>query len=126
MIRNRLARIPCTSLLAACLLVTACDNGASGAGDSAADSAAQGTAALPGLSQYTTVPLSADLASLTEKERQMIPLLIDAARTMDTIYWEQAYGSRDSLLAQVNDPEIRLPFIFTGHLCSYILTTPAL
>ena len=107
MIRNRLARIPSTSLLAASLLVTACDSGAPGSGDSAADSAAQSTAAVPGLSKYTTVPLSADLASLTEKERQMIPLLIDAARTMDTIYWEQAYGSRDSLLAQVNDPDIR-------------------
>jgi hypothetical protein len=59
------------------------------------------------LAQYTTVRLTTDLDKLTASERQMIPLLIDAARSMDAIYWRQAYGSRDSLLRSINDPSIR-------------------
>ena len=59
------------------------------------------------LAQYTTVRLTADLDKLTENERQMIPLLIDAARSMDAIYWRQAYGNRDSLLQSIQDPGTR-------------------
>jgi hypothetical protein len=59
------------------------------------------------LAKYTTVRLTANLAALTPAERRMIPLLIDAAREMDTVYWAQAYGSRDSLLASVSDPDAR-------------------
>ncbi|HEX2091337.1 MAG TPA: hypothetical protein VHG28_03005 [Longimicrobiaceae bacterium] len=59
------------------------------------------------LAQYTTVRLTADLSRLSEKERQMIPLLIDAAREMDPIYWHQAHGNGDSLLASIRDPRLR-------------------
>ncbi|MDQ3207362.1 MAG: Zn-dependent hydrolase [Gemmatimonadota bacterium] len=59
------------------------------------------------LAQYTTVRLTADLDKLTASERQMIPLLIDAARSMDSIYWRQAFGHRDSLLQSIQDPGTR-------------------
>ncbi|HEV2146602.1 MAG TPA: hypothetical protein VGR37_04230 [Longimicrobiaceae bacterium] len=59
------------------------------------------------LNKYTTVRLTADLSGLSAKERQMIPLLIDAAREQDGVYWHQAYGNRDSLLARITDPEMR-------------------
>jgi hypothetical protein len=59
------------------------------------------------MSEYTTVKLSADTSALTAKEKQMIPLLIDAAKAMDPIFWEQTYGSRDSLYASVKDDGIR-------------------
>jgi hypothetical protein len=59
------------------------------------------------LAQYTPVRLTADLDALSENERRMIPLLIDAARRMDTIYWRQAYGNRDSLLGSIPDPITR-------------------
>jgi hypothetical protein len=59
------------------------------------------------LAQYTTVPLTTDLGKLTDNERKMIPLLIDAARHMDAIFWRQAYGNRDSLLQSIADPGIR-------------------
>jgi hypothetical protein len=59
------------------------------------------------LAQYTTVRLTADLAKLSENERRMIPLLIDAARSMDAIFWRQAYGNRDSLLRSIADPAIQ-------------------
>ena len=59
------------------------------------------------LAQYTSVRLTTDLDKLTGNERQMIPLLIDAARQMDAIYWRQAYGNRDSLLRSIQDPGTR-------------------
>ena len=57
--------------------------------------------------QYATVRLTTDLSTLSERERQMIPLLIEAAQQMDPIFWEQAYGNKDSLLATIDDPATR-------------------
>ncbi|HLL83419.1 MAG TPA: hypothetical protein VK420_12230, partial [Longimicrobium sp.] len=56
---------------------------------------------------YRTVRLTASLGALTPAERRMIPLLIQAAREMDEIFWMQAYGSRDSLMASLRDPGTR-------------------
>ncbi len=56
------------------------------------------------LSRYTTVRLQADTTSLTPHERQMLPLLIDAAREMHGIYWQQVIGPRDSVMRAITDP----------------------
>jgi hypothetical protein len=60
-----------------------------------------------GLSKYTEVTLTADLGALTEKERRMIPLLIDACQAMDEIFWQEAYGDKAKLLAGITDPDLR-------------------
>lgn len=59
------------------------------------------------LGKYTPVRLSSDLSGLSENQRKMIPLLMEAAEEMDAIFWMQAYGKRDSLLAAVEDPALR-------------------
>ncbi len=59
------------------------------------------------LSKYTTVKLDADLSTLTDKERQMIPLLIEASKIMDELFWKQAYGGKGALMASINDPNIK-------------------
>jgi hypothetical protein len=59
------------------------------------------------LAQYTSVPLTTNLSKLSDHERQMIPLLVDAARAMDAIFWHQAYGDRDSLLKGISDPALQ-------------------
>lgn len=59
------------------------------------------------LAKYTTVRLTADLSHLTANERRMIPLLIDAAREMDNVFWMQTYGDRDALLRSIQDPQVR-------------------
>jgi Peptidase family M49 len=59
------------------------------------------------LAQYTTVRLTTDMGKLSDNERRMIPVLIDAARSMDAIFWRQAYGSRDSLVGSIKDPGTR-------------------
>jgi len=69
--------------------------------------AAEGSAASTLTEKYTQVPLDTDLSGLSANQRQMIPLFIEAAQAMDEIFWEQAYGNRDSLLSTIEDPALR-------------------
>ena len=59
------------------------------------------------LARYTTVRLEADTASLSRRERRMLPLLVEAAREMNGIFWTQAFGDRDSLMSAVPDAPAR-------------------
>ena len=59
------------------------------------------------LERYATVPLTADLGGLSDNQRAMLDPLIEAAQTMDSIYWREAYGNGDSLLAATADPATR-------------------
>jgi hypothetical protein len=56
---------------------------------------------------YATVRLTADLSHLNEQQKQMIPLLIEASRVMDELFWLQAYGDREKLLESIGDPAAR-------------------
>lgn len=49
------------------------------------------------LNMYKEVTLTADLSFLSPKEKQIIPILIEAAEIMDDLYWEQAYGDKEKL-----------------------------
>lgn len=82
--------------VAAVFLVAACQAGAP---------ADAGPA--PVLAEYAEVALTADLGSLSPSEQAMIPLLIEAADAMDEIFWRQAWGNRDSLLAAITDPQLQ-------------------
>ena len=53
------------------------------------------------MSKYTTVRLAVDLGGLSENQRKMLPLLIEAAQAMDDAFWQQAYGDRDDLLSNM-------------------------
>jgi hypothetical protein len=57
--------------------------------------------------KYTTVRLDADVSGLSDDQKEMVRLFIEAARAMDGIFWEQAYGNRDSLLQTIGDPQRR-------------------
>jgi hypothetical protein len=57
------------------------------------------------LSKYVPVRLSVSLTKLTPKEKQMLPLLIEAAQIMDELFWLEAYGNKDSLLQTLTDPD---------------------
>ncbi|TJY59761.1 Zn-dependent hydrolase [Sinimarinibacterium sp. CAU 1509] len=56
---------------------------------------------------YATVQLTAKLDGLSDNQRKMLPLLIQAAQTMDEIFWLQAWGERDALLGTIKDPALR-------------------
>ncbi|MBF0262051.1 MAG: Zn-dependent hydrolase [Magnetococcales bacterium] len=59
------------------------------------------------LRRYVTVPLSADLSALNEAEKKMLPLLADAARAMDAIFWRQSVGDPEALFAVPWDASMR-------------------
>lgn len=56
--------------------------------------------------EFAPFRLTTNLDVLTEKERQMLPLLLEAAKLMDDIFWTQAYGNRDELLAKHQDEAV--------------------
>lgn len=59
------------------------------------------------LASYATVQLTADISHLSEKEKQMLPLLFDAARMMDDIYWQQTIGNKEAFLSRISDETTR-------------------
>ena len=56
---------------------------------------------------YEKVRLSTNLNQLTVSERNVLPLLIQAAEIMDQLFWKQAYPQRDSLLNAVKDEKTK-------------------
>ncbi|MCW8128645.1 dipeptidyl-peptidase 3 family protein [Microbulbifer halophilus] len=52
---------------------------------------------------YVPVELNADLSDLSDDQRQMIGLLIDASKIMDRLFWLQSYGPEEELLAGIDD-----------------------
>ncbi|WP_347158132.1 dipeptidyl-peptidase 3 family protein [Pontibacter chitinilyticus] len=62
------------------------------------------------LDMYTSVRLTTDMSKLSDKEKQMLPLLIQASDIMNKLYWYEAYGKSDSLLA-VLDSEAAKKFV---------------
>lgn len=56
--------------------------------------------------EFVPFTLTTDLSLLTDKEKQMLPLLFEAADIMEDIFWKQAFGNRDELLNRTNDPEL--------------------
>jgi hypothetical protein len=91
-------------LITACLATAfffSCNNSTTGSSDDKKDTAQSYVE--KHLAGYATVRLTTDLSQLTDKEKQMLPLLIEAAKIMDTLYWDQSYGHRDSLLNTISD-----------------------
>jgi len=56
---------------------------------------------------YEEVELTADLSHLAEGDRQAIVHLLEASEIMDALFWKQAYGDREALLAGIDDPATR-------------------
>lgn len=60
------------------------------------------------LSIYKEVTLSADLNHLSDNQKQMVALLIDASEIIDELFWQQAFGqNKDAYLASIKDEKTR-------------------
>ncbi|MBK8493040.1 MAG: Zn-dependent hydrolase [Saprospirales bacterium] len=59
------------------------------------------------LAKYVSVRLTTDVNQLSEPEKKMIPLLMEAAQLMDRCFWYEAYGDKDEFLAGLTDEKIR-------------------
>lgn len=57
---------------------------------------------------YADFTLTTDLSGLSDKQKEMIRLLIDAAQIMDDLFWRQAYGDNyESWLESIADADTR-------------------
>lgn len=59
------------------------------------------------LAIYETVKLSTNINDLSASDRKVLPLLIQAAKIMDELFWKQAYPQRDSLLNTIKDEKTK-------------------
>jgi hypothetical protein len=53
--------------------------------------------------EFAPFKLTTDLSVLTEKEKQMLPLLLETAKIMDEIYWMEAFGNKNELFQEEMD-----------------------
>ena len=56
---------------------------------------------------YANVRLNSDLSHLSDNQKKMLSLLIDAAKLTDDIFWLQVWGDREPLLNGIEDPKAR-------------------
>ncbi len=77
---------------------------ACGPGDEIVENREAVSAAEGGLALYTTVRLTTDVSVLSEAEKAMIPLLMEAADAMTDAFWMESYGERDIFLASLAGP----------------------
>ncbi len=59
------------------------------------------------LDKYAGVKLTTDLSVLSEAEKKMLRLFIDASDRVNAIYWQQAYGDPQPLLEGIGDAALR-------------------
>lgn len=66
-----------------------------------------GTDVAQRLSVFAPFNLTADISHLSDKEKQMLPLLFDAAAIMDEIFWQQTIGNKEAFLSRISDETTR-------------------
>lgn len=59
------------------------------------------------VNEYAPVELRVDIINLSEKEKQMLPILFDVAEIMDDLFWLQTYGNKEELLGKITDDATR-------------------
>ena len=60
------------------------------------------------MNKYTPFVLKTDVSLLSDNQKSMIPLLIEAADIMDGLFWYEAYGEeRDVLTSSVEDEQLK-------------------
>jgi hypothetical protein len=57
------------------------------------------------VAEYAKVELSIDLSGLSDNQKEIIKLLMQVSDIMDEIYWEQTYGDKEELFANITDPD---------------------
>jgi len=57
--------------------------------------------------KYASVTLAPDLAALTAGEREALPLLVAALRSIDRAFWQQVFGPKVPFLESIPDDDAR-------------------
>ena len=56
---------------------------------------------------YAPFTLTSDLSHLSNNQKEMIALLIDAGKIMDNLFWKQAFGDKETLLSSIDNPKAK-------------------
>lgn len=56
---------------------------------------------------YAPFTLTSDLSHLSDNQKKMIALLIDAGKIMDNLFWKQSYSNKEELLSKIEDPKAK-------------------
>ena len=57
---------------------------------------------------YKTIELKADLSHLSDNQKKMLSLLIEASEIMDDLFWKQAFNlNKDEFLSQINNKKVK-------------------
>ncbi len=59
------------------------------------------------LNKYATFRLKSDISHLSEQQKKILPLLIDAAGIMDELFWLQSYGPKNEFLNSIENQRLR-------------------
>jgi len=59
------------------------------------------------LNIYTPFELTADLSHLSNNQKLMIGILIDATKVMNELFWVQSYGDKAQLLTSVENTDVK-------------------
>ncbi|MFK7935506.1 MAG: Zn-dependent hydrolase, partial [Saprospiraceae bacterium] len=59
------------------------------------------------LAKYVPVKLTTDVSQLGENHKKMIPILIEAAKIMDELFWYEAYGDKAELMNSLTDEKTK-------------------
>ncbi|MBN2213786.1 MAG: Zn-dependent hydrolase [Bacteroidales bacterium] len=59
------------------------------------------------LNDFAAFELTTDMNKLNDKEKEMIPVLIEAAKIMEEIFWMEAYGDKEVLLSKLTDENLK-------------------
>ncbi len=60
-----------------------------------------------GVNSFIEVELKADLGHLSEKQKELLSILIDVSEIMNDLFWYEAYGNRDELMQGLQDPMVK-------------------
>ena len=59
------------------------------------------------IDKYAEYTLTTDISHLSESEREMLPLLFEAADIMEDLFWHENYGDKAELMAKISDPDVQ-------------------
>ena len=57
------------------------------------------------IDKYAEYTLTTDISHLSENEKEMLPLLFEAANVMENLFWRENYGDKAELMAKISDPD---------------------
>lgn len=59
------------------------------------------------LAKYADFTLTADLSHLSDNQKQIVKLLIEAADVMNELFWYESYGDKSALLDNIEDEDTK-------------------